>query len=235
MINQSKQAKDTLKVDPMIVSNKYHELSSDFNEILKEQFSNKSIINDFSPFLSNDVLILESTKTSIIILLKNGIVLSIGEESPTLGRRIVDINDKLKPNKIIFKRQVLDISCGRDHCLAKTDEFRIFSWGNNFYGQLGIVNFPMTWESNKDEPTELMFFAQKKSLQIKAGQYNSFSIDDENNIYGWGSNEYGQLLVDSDNKKISSPLLLNIKENFEDMIVLTNKKSKYFYILESKF
>lgn len=224
--------KENYKLDPMIVSTKYHEVNSDFNELLKEQFSNKNIINDFSPFISNDILVIEATKNSIIILLKNGTVISIGEDSHTLGRKIIDLNDKLKPNKILFKKPIVDISCGRDHCLAKSDEYRVYTWGNNFYGQLGLPNFPMTWESNKEEPTEIVYFSQKMPIQIKCGNYNSFCIDEENNLYGWGSNENGQLLVDSDTKKIPTPMILPIKENINDMLILPNKESKKFYILE---
>lgn len=233
MKGQNKNEKDQ-KAEHLIISNKYNEVLFDFNQTLKEKFSNKIINAEFSPLLSNDILVVENTKTTIVILLRNGTLMSLGEESVTLGRKIFDLNDMLKPGIIPLKKKIVDVSCGKDHCLAKSEDSKLYSWGNNFYGQLGITNFPTSWESNKEEPIEIGFFSAKRVTQMKAGPYNSFAIEEENNLYGWGSNENGQLLYDNDTKKLSTPVLVNFKENIEDFVVMTNKKSKSTYIFDGK-
>lgn len=218
-------------IEEFVLSNKYAETNSDLTETFKEQICSKYILDDYSPFALNDILAIENTKTTMLILLKNGIVISYGEQSSTLGRKF-NILDRMKPDIIPFKRSVVDITCGRDHCLAKTDEFKIYSWGNNYYGQLGLHNFTMNLESNKDEPTEIIYFSKNKVSSIKCGAYNSYAIDEDNSLYGWGSNEFGQLFLELDVKKISTPTLMNTKETLNNYVVDTNKKSKAVFLLE---
>lgn len=76
--------------------------------------------------------------------MKNGIVLSWGESLITSGRkcknsgedRLIPMGIELNP-KII----VLDIACGQDHTLIKTNEHHLYTWGSNQEGQVIIIIF----------------------------------------------------------------------------------------------
>lgn len=233
--NTSEKSANKTRVNK-IYNNKYKDLIYEFRLVMKEGTNNKNILTEYNPNKMNDILIIENTNSTIFILLRNGTLISIGEQSNTLGRRVVEaplFKDKLAP--IPFRKKIIDISCGKDHVMAKTEEFRIFSWGNNFYGQLGIPNFPTTWESNKEEPVELLFFNKTKINQIKCVAYNSFAVTENNLIYGWGSNENGQLFMETDSKKISIPQEIVLNENFDEFLVEMDRKGVNSFIYEGKF
>lgn len=214
---------------------KFKEQVNELKLLLKESSRNKNILNDYNPYKLNDILVVTSTNHTIFVLLRNGTLISIGDYSYTLGRKVVEaplLKDKLSP--IFFKRKIIDIACGKDHVLVKNEEFRLYTWGNNFYGQLGIPNFPTTWESNKEEPIELTFFNSNKVKQITCGAYNSFAINENNTVYGWGSNENGQLFLENENKKFNTPQVINLRENFEDFMIKMDRQGKNSYIYDGK-
>jgi alpha-tubulin suppressor-like RCC1 family protein len=41
-------------------------------------------------------------------------------------------------NKFLQKDKIIDLQCGQGHSLAITQRGRIYSWGEAFYGQLGL-------------------------------------------------------------------------------------------------
>lgn len=80
----------------------------------------------------------------------------------------------------------------------------------------------MTMNSEKDEPAEIQAFQNIKIKQIYASGNSSFSITEGgNNIYGWGSNENGQLGLNFETtKKVQTPKLIDLTENFVNEIVI---------------
>ena len=50
--------------------------------------------------------------------------------------------NNLKPMKIEFfeNLNIIEISCGYNHCLALNEEGVIYGWGYNYYGQTGSRN-----------------------------------------------------------------------------------------------
>ena len=214
---------------------KNQENIKDFNDIIRNSQSDKVVSQEYTPFRDNDVLTVENTNDSILILLRNGNLLSWGEANPTLGRRHNDSNDTLKPGLLKFKKKIVDISCGRDHCIAKSEEFKVYTWGNNSHGQLGLCSFPMNAGSSKEEPTEINTFSNQKVRQIKAGPMTSYAVVDGNFVYGWGCNEFGQLFIENDSKKIPTPTLIEPNDKFtQEFHITMDKKGKKTYLMESK-
>jgi len=78
-----------------------------------------------------------NTEETNFMLLKNGRVLSWGPQSFTLGRKCKSaINENYVPREIEFKTKILDIACGKNHCLAKNEYYEVYSWGSNEFGQV---------------------------------------------------------------------------------------------------
>jgi len=70
-------------------------------------------------------------------LLKNGKLLSWGGISFTLGRKCkTSVYDSFIPKEIEFKSNIIDIACGKNHCLARSVNHELYSWGNNEFGQV---------------------------------------------------------------------------------------------------
>ena len=210
------------------------EVLSELKLVIKEGTRNKDTLTEYDPFNMNSVLCITCSNSTIFILLKNGTLFSLGDKSYTLGRKFIDASvfkDKL--GAISIKKKIMDISCGRDHCMLRTEDFKIYTWGNNYYGQLGIPNFTTTSESNKEEPFELVFFNTFKVIQIKCCAFNSFAITDTKILYGWGSNEYGQLYQESDNIKFTVPTIISIIEQSQlDFFVSLDRKGENNYYYE---
>lgn len=73
------------------------------------------------------------------------------------------------------------------HCLALKGDSTLWSWGLNNYYQLGFFND----NTNKLVPTHVGTATNWRS--IATGRYFSFAIKGNNTLWGWGSNDYGQL------------------------------------------
>jgi alpha-tubulin suppressor-like RCC1 family protein len=112
---------------------------------------------EFAPFTENDILTVESTKKSIFVLLKNGTVFSWKIVGLNGNKKFFDQQKSSKkiPVPLKFSVAVVDIVCGKEHCLAKGRNNKIYSWGSNAYGQLGLIGFPTYPNSEKGEPSEI--------------------------------------------------------------------------------
>lgn len=101
-----------------------------------------------------------------------------------LAKNLTQVPDFL-PNG----EKLRSISAGGAHALALTESGKVYAWGLNDYGQLGIGN-----TTNKNVPTLVTGALNgKKIISIAAGDKHSLAMDDAFNVYAWGYNYYGQL------------------------------------------
>jgi alpha-tubulin suppressor-like RCC1 family protein len=203
------------------------------SKIVKEAFSVVSKDNNifqYSPFKENDILSVIYNSFCITVLLRNGTCISWGLNRSTLGRRCHDADiDSFLPYPIKFPTKIVDIACGRSHCLARGANFKTYSWGLNNYGQLGLSGFPMTLGSEKDEPVEIQTFSNIRIKQIFASGNSSFALSDGgNNVYGWGDNRNGQLGLNyMRSEKVQVPKLIEFTEKVLNEIVVLQTKDGF--------
>jgi alpha-tubulin suppressor-like RCC1 family protein len=97
----------------------------------------------------------------------------------------------LKNNKL-DEHRIIAISCGRYHSLALTENGRVYSWGDNRFGQLGFSNIIA---SNKPKYIKLKNSNKNevKINKISCGSVHSLILTRDGNIYGFGFNSFGQL------------------------------------------
>lgn len=84
------------------------------------------------------------------------------------------------------------IVAGWNHNIALSPEGRVFTWGDNSYGQLG--DGTVDSQSERVEITE--FFGLKEAeviVDIIAGGNHSFALSSTGRVFAWGRNNYGQL------------------------------------------
>lgn len=129
-----------------------------------------------------------------IALTKDGLIYSWGDNGhgelgigQTGGDR--DTPQLVKtPSGVRFKQ----ISAGKNHALALSNDGDIWAWGSDYYGQLGIgqrydlSNVPVKVRNNADG---------KKFKQVDAGGEHSMAIDQDDYLWGWGANSDGQVGV----------------------------------------
>ncbi|MCL2089258.1 MAG: Ig-like domain-containing protein [Oscillospiraceae bacterium] len=95
---------------------------------------------------------------------------------------------------------IIDIDAGTYHSAAVSSEGRVFTWGNNYYGQLGnhptaaqnnILNSTFAIQARKTSDVNSFF---DDIAEVSAG--NGFTVarsKDNGFIWVWGRNDYGQL------------------------------------------
>lgn len=122
-----------------------------------------------------------------------------------------NITDAYEPtDQVTGLSNIIDIAAGHQFSLALDASGRIYAWGNNKDGQLGIGN------------TYGFFYAPQYISEIKnvssisAGYYHALAITENSNIYGWGR-AYNGALGDLSEEKYYIPQLLNI-ENADKII-----------------
>lgn len=162
--------------------NKPTDITSDFNFMDNEKVHNVSIGSLHS-----------------LIVTTNGRIFAFGNnDSGQLGDATTKV--RFKPVDITSHfnaepdEKIVLIKAGRNHSLALTSLGKVFSWGNNKNGQLGIAGYitgttgPMDITSNIINDDEYIV-----NIYTGANSTHSYAIDSNNKVYAWGNNEYGQL------------------------------------------
>nr|XP_012226242.1 PREDICTED: RCC1 and BTB domain-containing protein 1-like isoform X2 [Linepithema humile] len=89
-------------------------------------------------------------------------------------------------------QRVVDIRCGYFHVLVLTDDRKVYSWGENYCGQVGNTDVDLA-----RKPMEVIIvdiFGKKKDIQsISCGSTFNMAVTCDGQLYGWGENTYGQL------------------------------------------
>lgn len=82
--------------------------------------------------------------------------------------------------------KTFDVICtGRKFSMALTTDGRLFTWGQNLYGQLGVGH-----KSDLTVPTEVT--PGIRYMAIAAGEHNSMAVTYDGYLNAWGNNQYGQ-------------------------------------------
>jgi hypothetical protein len=108
------------------------------------------------------------------------------------------------------------ISCGWSHSLALTESGRVFGWGKNDCGQLGVD----VKDSNEPIIIELNDLKIKK---ISCGLAHSLLLSCDGDIYAFGDNWDGQVGNGTKNIPQMFPIKLEINHKFIDIA------SRYYY------
>ena len=128
-------------------------------------------------------------------------LLGIGVDGESLKSTHIPQKINLPPCK--------QVSCGNEFTICLTEDGLVYSFGYNFYGQLGlgndeIYNSPQLISSLKDVEF------------IECGSFFTFCKTFNNEIYCWGYNDYAPLgLENTDNQNI--PILCSSLSN-EDVV-----------------
>lgn len=92
------------------------------------------------------------------------------------------------------------VSLGKTHSAALTSDGRVFTWGNNYSGQLGDGT-----GVNRNVPTEITdqfsLPEGENILCILIGGFHSSAITTSGRVFIWGNNYYGQLGVGTTSNK----------------------------------
>jgi alpha-tubulin suppressor-like RCC1 family protein len=104
------------------------------------------------------------------------------------------------------------ISTGYDNSMALAKSGNVYTWGSNFYGQLG-----RSYDIQTDYPKIIPLLGVKK---IASGFYHSLALTNFGEVYAWGNNQYGQLGLGK-KMSVNFPEKLNL-ENIQNIYCGSN-------------
>jgi alpha-tubulin suppressor-like RCC1 family protein len=95
--------------------------------------------------------------------------------------------------------KVVEVSAGFNHSIALTESGRMFAWGRNDQGQLGLGDSFIDIYSMEDMPRliEGEKFANQKVIQVSAGKGVSAALTRDGKIFYWGHKVCSLLLLSS--------------------------------------
>jgi alpha-tubulin suppressor-like RCC1 family protein len=105
-----------------------------------------------------------------------------------------------------FKVRIKDISCGDNHSLFLTFDYRVYSMGSNTYGQLGLGTPALT---HKSSPHLIEGLSDNTIVKISSNGNYSIALNSNGAPFSWGENACGQLGISSYlNKDAPTEILL---------------------------
>jgi alpha-tubulin suppressor-like RCC1 family protein len=117
--------------------------------------------------------------------------------------------------------KLVQVACGRQHTALLDEHGRVWTMGNNKYGQLGRLSSTLSYHEPKlvDGPLGQI---DSGCFSIHTGWSHIIALtrDDEGTIsvYGWGRNDKGQLGMNSVNDHIFVPQAIDLLIN-DDIVV----------------
>lgn len=147
----------------------------------------------------------------------HSLVLGVDNKIYVMGRNIDgmlgtgDTTARYYPTQVSIADgvEIIKVAAGRDHSLALTSDGKIYAWGNNYYGQLGLGD-----TTARSTPT--LIISDLVFTDIQCGYKFSVAITDDGSVYSWGCNYDGQLGVgDSTTKETPT------KAQFPEGVIIT--------------
>lgn len=130
------------------------------------------------------------TQLNSFILTTDGRVFSWGGATFCLGRDFSKTSDNQIDEIDIFESPVVKLATGRSHLIALDVKGRVYAWGKNDYGQLGLGD-----KVDREYPTRIE--SVKNITQIYSGENMSFAVNKFGEAFAWGQNKHDQLLINS--------------------------------------
>ena len=99
-------------------------------------------------------------------------------------------DDVTEPKKVEGLSNITKIDCGSDFTMVLDDKGKLFAFGNDVYGQLGIASSNVSIK----EPTKLSIpMSQGPVVDFSCGEEHAAYIDSKGNCHTWGYGQDGQL------------------------------------------
>ncbi|XP_044743176.1 X-linked retinitis pigmentosa GTPase regulator-like [Chrysoperla carnea] len=148
-----------------------------------------------------------------------------------------DIPTKIEDSPTKSNGKIIQVSAGSNHSAVLTEKGRLYIWGSNTEGQLGLSID--TKVEKITAPT--MVAVPEKIIHISCGYYHSGFVTENGNAYTFGENENGKLacglnengqlgIGDENIKVVSEPVIINknIFENSDIMNVSCGERHTAF-------
>ncbi|XP_041043914.1 uncharacterized protein LOC121277979 [Carcharodon carcharias] len=162
----------------------------------------------FTQFRKQKIHFVDSGTSHILFLSKAGTVFHSEVNSKKTAAKTKEFSIR-KPQllKSLSLRNIIQVACGNHHSLALSKDGKLFAWGQNTYGQLGLG----TKGDSEHSPQCVTSLTGMPVAQITAGGEHSFALSLSGAVFGWGRNNHGQLGL-KDTEDIDKPNYVKLLE-----------------------
>ena len=114
---------------------------------------------------------------------------------PGASEDVQDYIDRFKPERIPLMSSngvpeaVVDVAIGFEHTVVATAAGRVYSWGSNRFGQLGIQDKFL----KRTSVPQLVEVTSDSVVNVSAGTAHTLALTSQGIMFGWGANKEGQL------------------------------------------
>jgi alpha-tubulin suppressor-like RCC1 family protein len=91
------------------------------------------------------------------------------------------------PVQVNFLTGIIAIAGGQYFSLALKKDGTVWAWGNNMFGNLGNGTY-----TSSNNPIQVSFLTNIKSISNGGFQVHTFAIKNDNTVWAWGNNDWGQ-------------------------------------------
>jgi TPR repeat protein len=111
---------------------------------------------------------------------------------------------------LFYSDKIIKISLGSYHSSAVSSTGRVFTWGSNHSGQLGLKTIYIT-SANKEIKNGFGLSLNEKIVSLSLGNDQSSAVSSTGRVFTWGSNDSGQL---GDNSSTDKSIPTEITSEF---------------------
>ena len=161
------------------------------------------------PLITLPVKQIEIGDEHVLLLVFDGNVYAWGDSfKGACGTGKNEMISKPKRVKFPFKNiEIIKIACGSRHSLALDSNYCVYSWGQGKYGCLGHGN-----EHDYNKPKLIDAISNNKIEHISGGDNYSAAVSNQNQLFTWGSGEFGRLGHLENNDELLPKRVEDIKE-----------------------
>ncbi|XP_078172079.1 regulator of chromosome condensation (RCC1) family protein [Carex rostrata] len=101
-----------------------------------------------------------------------------------------DFEDHLVPHKLeaLKDTSISQVSGGWRHTMALTSEGKLYGWGWNKFGQVGVGD-----NTDHCSPAQVNFPDNQNIVQVSCGWRHTIALTERKNVFSWGRGTSGQL------------------------------------------
>jgi E3 ubiquitin-protein ligase HERC4 len=194
--------------------------------------TNYRLSTKLNSYFNKNIKFIFISRIEVIIVTKADKVYKFDVESCVL---IGLSNDDLKIENALFEelcgKKIVDFANGDSHFVALTADGKLYSWGNNKYGQFRIER-----QEKLNKPKLVDGLADETIQSICCGYGHTLCLSLNGVVFAWGNNDWGQIGCGSERRYHSTPVkleifnqekIIKISSRFNHCLALTNNGLVY--------
>jgi alpha-tubulin suppressor-like RCC1 family protein len=189
-----------------MLSNKLKDYFNNYIKLWSKSSSpeNNMLSNKLKHYFNNDIKLWSKSKDKIFTINKSDVFYQIDIFNENISK-FIENNEKSIIESMIVEdlcnKNIIDLSYGVHHYIARTIDNKIYCWGNNYWAQLG--NGRKDENRVKENNPELNKLLSGLNITvIKCGANHSLALTQSGEVYAWGHNN--QEFIDCGDNDIKS-------------------------------